>query len=156
MKNQPDVGSACSKQRMCGSMRFVITRLLVVAAIAGGARAGEGLIVSPEPGWPQWRGPRRDGISDEKGLLRSWPEGGSELLWEVDGLGKGWSSPIVVGGRLFITGDVGDDLVIFAFETSGKRRAARNCGGRRTARRGGDHFRERGQAALIPRGESTI
>jgi len=101
-------------------MRFVITRLLVVAAIAGGARAGEGLIVSPEPGWPQWRGPRRDGISDEKGLLRSWPEGGSELLWEVDGLGKGWSSPIVVGGRLFITGDVGDDLVIFAFETSGK------------------------------------
>jgi len=49
MKNHPDVGSACRKQRMCGSMRFVITWLLVVAAIAGGARAGEGLIGSPEP-----------------------------------------------------------------------------------------------------------
>jgi len=33
------------------------------------ARPGEGLIASAEPGWPQWRGPRRDGISDETGLL---------------------------------------------------------------------------------------
>jgi len=79
----------------------------------------DGLIASPEPGWPQWRGPRRDGISEEKGLLASWPEGGPQLLWKVDGLGRGWSSPIVVGGRLYITGDVGDDLVVFAFDTDG-------------------------------------
>jgi hypothetical protein len=42
--------------------------------------AADGLIASPEPDWPQWRGPRRDGISDEKGLLSSWPEGGPKLL----------------------------------------------------------------------------
>jgi hypothetical protein len=38
------------------------------------------LVASREPGWPQWRGSPRDGISDEKGLLPSWPEGGPILL----------------------------------------------------------------------------
>ena len=85
----------------------------------GGSVLDDGLIASPEPDWPQWRGPRRDGISDEKGLLAGWPEGGPELLWKVDGLGRGWSSPIVVGRRLYITGDVDDDLVVFAFDTGG-------------------------------------
>ena len=79
----------------------------------------DGLISSPEPDWPQWRGPRRDGISDEKGLLSSWPDGGPEFLWKIDGLGTGWSCPIIVGQRLYITGDVGDDLVIFALNRSG-------------------------------------
>jgi len=79
----------------------------------------DGFIRSPEPDWPQWRGPRRDGISDEKGLLASWPDDGPRLMWKVDGLGRGWSSPIVVGGRLYVTGDVGDDLIVFAFDTSG-------------------------------------
>ncbi len=81
--------------------------------------AGDGLVASPEPGWPQWRGPRRDGISDEKDLLPSWPEEGPRLFWKVDGLGRGWSSPIVVGNRLYITGDVGEDLAVFAFDTGG-------------------------------------
>jgi len=78
------------------------------------------LIASPEPDWPQWRGKRRDGISDEKGLLPVWPEEGPKLLWKVDGLGVGWSSPIVVKDRLYITGDVEDQLVIFAFDTAGR------------------------------------
>ena len=81
--------------------------------------AEDGLIASPEPGWPQWRGPRRDGISGEKGLKASWPEGGPSVLWRVDELGRGWSSPIVVDGRLYITGDVGDDLVVYAFDWDG-------------------------------------
>jgi outer membrane protein assembly factor BamB len=79
----------------------------------------DGLISSPEPGWPQWRGPRRDGILDEKGLLSSWPDGGPKLLWKIDSLGKGWSCPIIVGQRIYITGDVGDDLVIFALNLDG-------------------------------------
>jgi outer membrane protein assembly factor BamB len=79
----------------------------------------DGLIASPEPDWPQWRGPRRDGISDEKGLLSSWPQDGPKLLWKISGLGTGWSSPIVVGERLYITGDVDDDLVVFAFNRDG-------------------------------------
>jgi outer membrane protein assembly factor BamB len=80
----------------------------------------DGLIVSPEPGWPQWRGPRRDGISDEKDLLQSWPESGPKLLWKIDGIGTGWSCPIIVDKRIYITGDVGDDLIIFALDDNGE------------------------------------
>jgi outer membrane protein assembly factor BamB len=79
-----------------------------------------GVIPSPEAGWPQWRGRWRDGISDETGLLESWPEGGPKLVWRVQGLGRGWSSPIITGGAIYITGDVGEDLIIFAFNLDGK------------------------------------
>lgn len=108
------------KQKGLNSMRFMITCVLTAMVVGSVAIAGDGLIASPEAGWPQWRGLRRDGISDEKGLLQTWPEGGPELLWKVDGLGTGWSSPIVVGERLYVTGDVGDDLIVFAFDPNGK------------------------------------
>ncbi|MBI4625383.1 MAG: PQQ-binding-like beta-propeller repeat protein [Verrucomicrobia bacterium] len=78
------------------------------------------LIAAPEVGWPQFRGPRRDGISDERGLLQSWPEGGPRMLWSATGAGRGYSSPIVAGGRLYITGDFGEELRILAFDLQGK------------------------------------
>ncbi|NLX55042.1 MAG: PQQ-like beta-propeller repeat protein [Planctomycetaceae bacterium] len=63
---------------------------------------------------PQWRGPRRDGVSLEAGLLPAWPAGGPRLLWQQTGLGTGWSSPILVDERLYITGDIGaDDGTLF-------------------------------------------
>ncbi len=109
--------------------RLICPILLVGMLPAFGAFADEpeptnvsfdGLIASPQPGWPQWRGVRRDGISDETGLLDQWPDTGPPLLWQIAGLGTGWSSPIVVGQRIYITGDVGDDLVIFAFDLEGR------------------------------------
>ena len=80
----------------------------------------DGPIASTEPDWPQWRGPRRDEISGESGLLPGWPAEGPRLVWKIGNLGRGWSSPIVVRDRLYITGDVDDDLVIFAFDLDGK------------------------------------
>ena len=101
--------------------RILIAVLLGV--IASGAQSPPGkLVATKEPGWPQWRGPRRDGISDEKGLLQSWPEGGPKLAWKIGGLGRGWSSPIVTGGSIYLTGDVGEDLVLFAFDLEGRPR----------------------------------
>ena len=79
----------------------------------------DGLIASPEEGWPQWRGPRRDGISNEIGMLTNWPSAGPRLLWKAEGIGRAWSSPIVTGGAVFITGDVGTNLVIFSFDQYG-------------------------------------
>lgn len=112
------------QRRRHAPSRIIMCLLTVMAfAVEGScsniAPAGDGLIASAEPGWPQWRGPRRDGISDEKDLLPTWPERGPELLWKLDGLGAGWSSPIIVGRQLFITGDVGNDLVVFAFDLKG-------------------------------------
>jgi len=95
---------------------IVTTRMPTVACAA----EPDGPIASPEPGWPQWCGPRRDSISAEKGLLPTWPVGGPKLLWKADKLGRGWASPIVVGARLYITGDVGDDLMLYAFDRDGK------------------------------------
>ncbi len=86
------------------------------SAQRGSGKEPEGLIASPEPDWPQWRGPRRDGIWDEKGLLPSWPEGGPKLVWKIGGLGRGWSSPIVLHNTLYITGDMEEDLMIFALD----------------------------------------
>lgn len=87
---------------------------------AAAAAAPGRLVASQEPGWPQWRGPRRDGICDETGLLRSWPEGGPRLVWTISDLGVGYASPIVAGGRLYITGDRDQKLHIFAFDLNGK------------------------------------
>ena len=53
-------------------------------------------------------------------MLPTWPEDGPRLVWKIGNLGHGWSSPIIVGDRLYITGDVDDDLVIFAFDLDGK------------------------------------
>jgi len=78
-----------------------------------------GLIASPEPDWPQWNGPRRDGISSETGLRTVWPAAGPRLAWKIGNLGRGWSSPIIVRDRLYITGDLDDELVIFAFDLDG-------------------------------------
>lgn len=77
------------------------------------------LVASPEIGWPQFRGPRRDGVSDERGLMQRWPEGGPRALWSVTNLGRGFSSPIVVGERIFITGDIGGHLAIHALDLGG-------------------------------------
>ena len=106
---------------MIGRKHICVVLCLVpgFVGLAAAETSPEGLIASPEPDWPQWRGPRRDGISEERGLLQSWSDGGPTLLWKVDGLGKGWSSPIIVGERLYITGDIDDDLVIFAFDRNG-------------------------------------
>jgi outer membrane protein assembly factor BamB len=79
------------------------------------------LAVAPDPGWPQWRGPRRDGICTETGLLQSWPAEGPSLLWKTSGLGQGYSAPILTGGALYLAGDVGEHLVLFALDQQGRR-----------------------------------
>jgi outer membrane protein assembly factor BamB len=57
--------------------------------------------------WPQWRGPGRDGISHESGLLKQWPAGGPKLLWQVNDIGDGYSTPSVVGKRIYLMSNRG-------------------------------------------------
>jgi len=63
--------------------------------------------VSGADDYPQWRGPHRDGISNEKGLLKEWPKDGPKLLWKVTDAGSGYSTPAVVGERLYLCGNEG-------------------------------------------------
>ncbi|HEY2951147.1 MAG TPA: PQQ-binding-like beta-propeller repeat protein [Verrucomicrobiae bacterium] len=57
--------------------------------------------------WPQWRGPNRDGISQEKGLLKEWPKEGPKLLWRIGDAGSGYSTPAVVGEGVYLLGNEG-------------------------------------------------
>jgi outer membrane protein assembly factor BamB len=57
--------------------------------------------------WPQWRGPNRDGISAEKGLLQQWPAEGPMLVWQQEGLGDGYSTPAIADGRIFLVNNKG-------------------------------------------------
>ncbi|MFA6545166.1 MAG: PQQ-binding-like beta-propeller repeat protein [Limisphaerales bacterium] len=57
--------------------------------------------------WPQWRGPRRNGISAEKDFVTSWPKEGPHRVWTAR-VGVGYSSVAVVGGRLYTMGNVSD------------------------------------------------
>ena len=57
--------------------------------------------------WPQWRGPQRNGHSTETRLLREWPPNGPKLLWQVNDVGSGFSTPSVKGGRIYLLGNEG-------------------------------------------------
>jgi len=103
------------------SIRRLAAGALATGTIAALAHGAE-LVASKEPGWPQWRGPRRDGVSDEKGLLGTWPADGPKLLWKANGLGGGYCSPIISRGTIYITGDEDKDLSIFALDLQGRRK----------------------------------
>ena len=60
---------------------------------------------APAADWPQWRGPNRDGVCKETGLLKQWPQGGPKLLWEISGLGPGYSTVSIAKGKLYTMGD---------------------------------------------------
>jgi outer membrane protein assembly factor BamB len=71
--------------------------------------------------WTQWRGPDRTGRSPETGLLGSWPAKGPALLWRIEGIGQGFSSFSVAGGRIFTQGQLaGRQFVLAMDEQSGK------------------------------------
>ncbi len=59
--------------------------------------------------YPQWRGPQRDGISKEAGLLKEWPAGGPKLVWQIKEAGFGYGSPAVAGSRIYLISNQGAD-----------------------------------------------
>ncbi len=82
--------------------------------------------------WPQFLGPNGNSVSPEKGILRSWPETGPEVLWSV-GVEKGYGGPVVKDGRVYLldrddaTGDImrcfdfnsGKELWSFSYDAPG-------------------------------------
>jgi outer membrane protein assembly factor BamB len=51
--------------------------------------------------WPQYLGPTRNSISPEKGILRSWPDSGPEVLWTTN-LGIGYGGPVIKEGKIYL------------------------------------------------------
>lgn len=67
--------------------------------------------------WPHWRGPERNGISRESGLLTAWPGGEPRIAWKAR-VGLGFSSCVVGGGRAFTAGHANDQDTIWAFDAA--------------------------------------
>src|SRR5689334_24543128 len=95
--------------------------LLMLVQAALGQSAGN---------WPQWRGPNRDGISKETGLLKQWPADGPPLVWKATGAGAGYSSFSISDGKLYTMGLRGDREYVIAFDiATGKEAWATAHGG---------------------------
>ncbi len=71
--------------------------------------------------WPGYYGPRRDGTSAEKGILRTWPKEGPKVLWTAP-VGRGYGGPAVVGGKVYLLDrdDTGNDNLRCLDFVSGK------------------------------------
>ena len=79
--------------------------------------------------WPQFRGPNRDGISQEKGLLKQWPDNGPRRVWLFSNAGLGYSSFAVVGQQLFTMGSRnGTEQLICLNVATGREQWAANIG----------------------------
>ncbi len=91
-----------------------------------------------------FRGPKRDNISTDTGLLKSWPQGGPKLLWTSKGIGEGYSTVAVVGGRAYTMGatptggesvhaiDLAGGNIVWSTKISGEYRASVGNGPRGT------------------------
>ena len=95
------------------SKRMILSGVLLFA-FAGQVMAQAGA------NWPQWRGPNRDGVSKETGLLKQWPAEGPPLLWKASGAGRGYSSFSIANGRLYTMGLRGDREFVIAFDVASR------------------------------------
>jgi outer membrane protein assembly factor BamB len=87
-------------------MKVKVTLAAVVLMVA---------ICSSRADWPQYLGPNRNSVSDQKGILSSWPENGPEVLWTV-AVGRGFGGPVIKDGKVYLLDrddKVGDNLRCF-------------------------------------------
>lgn len=86
--------------------------LILAAAVAVLSR-------SEAADWPQWRGPQRNGVSQEAGL-KPWSAGGPRRLWSAQ-IGEGYASVSVVKNRVYAMGNSGGRDTVFCLDAnSGK------------------------------------
>jgi outer membrane protein assembly factor BamB len=72
--------------------------LLICLALPGRLPA----VVNDDANWPQFRGPNASGVSTNANPPHKW-SGTENVAWKTDLPGRSWSSPIVWGGRVFLT-----------------------------------------------------
>src|SRR5689334_3633004 len=88
---------------------FEVLNSLHALCLAGTLLCAVSISTSFATDWPQWRGPARNGISQETGFVKEWPKAGPALVWRVSNIGRGYSTPAVVGDRLYVLGSEGTE-----------------------------------------------
>jgi outer membrane protein assembly factor BamB len=102
--------------RACAVFSMLMLSMIAIAA-ADAADSSPKLLPSGA-NWPQWRGPDRTGISPDVGLLRDWSQKTPKLLWTASGLGSGYASVSVIGGRIYTTGNLEDGQAVICLDAS--------------------------------------
>ncbi len=80
-------------------MKMKIVGLGLILSVCAMVRADD---------WPQWLGPKRDGIWREKGIIEKFPQGGAKVLWRAP-IAAGYAGPAVADGRVYVTDRVAGD-----------------------------------------------
>jgi outer membrane protein assembly factor BamB len=91
--------------------RFCALGARLLLFVAGVALAAPG-------DWPQFRGPARDDISPDKGLLKELPAAGPPLVWKATGLGAGYSGVSIAGDRVYSIGENNDSSYVIALNAA--------------------------------------
>ncbi|HEY3897889.1 MAG TPA: PQQ-binding-like beta-propeller repeat protein [Chthoniobacter sp.] len=73
---------------------------------------------TPSFDWPQFRGPNRDDVSKETGLLKQWPAGGPTKIWNYTQAGSGYSGFSIVGGKLFTMGTRDNSEILLCLDAT--------------------------------------
>ncbi len=68
--------------------------------------------------WNQFRGPNRDGISADTGLLKDWPGSGPAQVWKASNIGVGYSSVCISGNKVFTMGESGGKTHLIALNVA--------------------------------------
>ncbi len=87
-------------------MKLTVASFVALCALAASSSQCSAQVPSKPGEWPQWRGPNRDGISTDKGLLKEWPADGPKMLWQANSVGAGYSSIAIKDGRIITQGDI--------------------------------------------------
>jgi len=95
-------------------MKIANTTALLLVAAALRLAANQG----PSSEWSQWRGPNRDGISPDTGLLQEWPTGGPPVAWKATGLGGGYGTAVISGSRMFVQGLRGRETFVHSLSST--------------------------------------
>ncbi len=74
--------------------KYKVLLLLVFGLLAGTAYSQDA----------QWRGPERDGLYPDKGLLKQWPAEGPQVVLKKEGLGAGWTTPVISEKVIYVSG----------------------------------------------------
>lgn len=107
---------------------FLLTCLGLTSAILSLTAIGADAPASKND-WPSWRGPKRDAISTEKGLLSEWPEEGPKLLWTANDLGRAFSSIAISTGRIYTMGERKGGTFLICLDLQGTEKWAAKVGG---------------------------
>jgi len=91
-------------------VRILFSFALICAFALLSVTAGN---TTPEAEWPQWRGPLRNGLSSETGLLKQWPANGPAVAWSITNLGEGYGSLAIKADRLYVQGTKGSESAVF-------------------------------------------